>query len=50
MKIFDDVLGREEKIHETVTPEKGIEIKLKEIEPQIPFEEAMEEMRGEMNG
>ena len=43
-KIYDDVLGREETIHETVTPEKGIEIKLNDIEPQIPFEEALKDM------
>lgn len=50
MKVFDEVLGREEKIHETVTPENGKNIELKEIEPQIPFEEAMESMKEEMRG
>lgn len=50
MKVFDEVLGREEKIQTTVTPENEKEIVLKEIEPQIPFEEAMESMRGEMRG
>lgn len=50
MKVFDEVLGREEKIQTTVTPENEKEIVLKEIEPQIPFDEAMESMKEEMRG
>lgn len=45
MKIFDDVLGREENVQGDVTPSNEKEIVLKEIEPQIPFEEALEELR-----
>ncbi len=30
MVIFDEVLGKEEKVHEEVTPEKGVSIELQE--------------------
>lgn len=50
IKIFDDVLGREEKIQGDVTPENEKEIVLKDVEPQIPFEEALREMEGKADG
>lgn len=50
MKIYDEVLGREEKIQTTVTPENMKEIVHKDIEPQISFEEAMKEMQKNMRG
>lgn len=46
-KIYDDVLGREETIQSAVTPQNEKEIEHKEIEPQISFEEALKELRGE---
>ena len=50
MKVFDEVLGREEKIQGDVTPENMKEIVHKDIKPQISFEEAFKEMRGETDG
>lgn len=32
MKVFDEVLGKEENVHEEVTPEKGVYLELKEPE------------------
>lgn len=32
MEIFDEVLGKEEKIHQEVTPETGVYIELEEPE------------------
>lgn len=40
MKIFDEVLGKEEKIHEEVTPESGVYLELEEPES---FKEIFEE-------
>lgn len=50
IKTYDDVLGREEKIQGDVTPENEKEIVLADIKPQISFEEAMKELRGEEDG
>ena len=32
MKLFDEVLGKEENVHEEVTPEKGVKLELKDPE------------------
>lgn len=32
MKVFDEVLGKEENVHEEVTPEKGVNLELKDPE------------------
>ena len=32
MKVFDEVLGKEENVHEEVTPEKGVSLELKDPE------------------
>lgn len=32
MVVFDEVLGKEENVHEEVTPEKGVSLELKEPE------------------
>lgn len=42
--IYDEVLGREETMHGKIGPKIGKEIKLQEITPDIPIEEAMKEL------
>lgn len=32
MKFFDEILGKEEQVHEEVTPDKGVELKLEDPE------------------
>lgn len=32
MKVFDEVLQKEENVHEEVTPEKGVNLELKDPE------------------
>lgn len=43
MKVFDEVLNKEEKVHDEVTPEVGINVELKEPESfKALFEEEEE--------